>query len=207
MKAALLTKQTNETTQKQLQQQQKEKRSMVLFTSGDWQQTIKMLSQNLTNNCSRDQYAVENWILFIAAGWTLNTNRPAYPKYFCQCQYSKQPVSIFSYFWPDFLCFAFDDAPPVNQNKTEVSKDNFSIIHLVRTVYKLTFSIIQMPLFCLHLLNTFWIKDRRTLSPKAMNGCSLVRACFLAFFLLFVSFMWPFVTDTFQFKPAVSEDG
>ena len=54
------------------------------------------------------------------------------PKYFCQ--YFGQPMSIFS----DF----FVDAPPISQNKT-VSKVNFSIIYLVRTVCELTSLIIQ----------------------------------------------------------------
>ena len=59
------------------------------------------------------------------------------------------------------------------------------------------------------------------LSPKAMHmcaaftdasayfliGCCLVGACFLAFFLLFVYFMQLLVTESFEFKPAISEAG
>ena len=42
-----------------------------------------------------------------------------------------------------FFCFFFADAPLINQDK-KVSKDNFSIIYLLRTVCELTFSIKQM---------------------------------------------------------------
>ena len=51
------------------------------------------------------------------------------------------------------------------------TKVTFSIIHFVRTVCELIFSILQthytqMTLFCLHLQKLFSIEDRRTLSPK-----------------------------------------
>ena len=106
-------------------------------------------------------------------------------------------MSVFSDFLPDF----FADAPPISQNKT-VSKVNFSIIHLVRTVCELTSSIIQThytrtTLFCLHLRKLFSIEDRRTntfsysnvpcvllsLMPmrRFLNSCCLVRVCFLGF--------------------------
>ena len=146
------------------------------------------------------------------------------PKYIYQ--YSKQPMSVISDFWPDF----FVDAPQINQNKT-VSKDNFSTIHLVRTVCEFKCSIIQthyrtgtlwhsdaFTLF-VHLLN-FLIEDRRTLSPKALHRvcCShwylewllsgrRLFPWFRAFFLLFISFMQLLVTNSFDFKPKISEDG
>ena len=52
-------------------------------------------------------------------------------------------IGLFSFFF--LFCFAsfFSDAPPFNQDK-KVSKDNFSIIYLLRTVCELTFSIKQM---------------------------------------------------------------
>ena len=67
-----------------------------------------------------------------------------------------------------FFFFFFADPPPINQNKKE-SKD-ISIIHLVKTEQEFTFSIIQTHcttstlwhsdiLFCLHLPQSFWIKD------------------------------------------------
>ena len=78
-------------------------------------------------------------------------------------------MSVFSVFLSDF----FADAPLISQNKT-VSKANFSIIHLVRTVCQLASSIIQthytqMTLFCLHLPKSFSVEDRRTFSPKVMH--------------------------------------
>ena len=160
-------------------------------------------------------------------------------KYFCQ--YSNPSVFIFSYFWPIFFSA---DAPPINQ---KCKRTFFSIIHLVRTVYELTFSnytphykttmlyktgsLWHLDTFIsLYLLKSFWIEDRRTLSPKAMHtmwagfadadasflkpflsGQSLF-PWFLAFLLLFVGFVHPFITDSFVFKPTVfkptiSEDG
>ena len=96
-------------------------------------------------------------------------------------QYYEQPISILSDFWPYF----FADAP-VNQNKT-VSKVNFSIIHLVRTVCELTSSIIQThytrtTLFSLHLRKSFSIEDRKTLSPKAMHPVCCCRWCWRVLF-------------------------
>ena len=89
-------------------------------------------------------------------------------KYFCQ--YSEQPLSVFSDFLPDFLQMHHQST------KAKVSNDNFSIIHLVRTVCELTslINIIQMHytrmiLFCLHLRKSFSIENRRSLSPKAMH--------------------------------------
>ena len=97
------------------------------------------------------------------------------PQYFCL--YSEQPMSIFSDFWPDF----FADATPISQNEA-VSKVNFSIIHLVRTVCQLTFSIIQThytrtTLFCLHLRKSFSTEDRRTLSQKTMHSVCCFHWC------------------------------
>ena len=68
------------------------------------------------------------------------------PKYFCP--YAEQPMSVFS----DFLLDFFADAPPISQNEA-VPKVNYSIIHLVRTVCELTFSIIQM----YYTLTTFFV--------------------------------------------------
>ena len=135
------------------------------------------------------------------------------PKYFCLC--SQQPMSIFSDFLPDF----FSEAPPISQNEA-MSKVNFSIIHLVRTVCELTFTIIQThytqtTLICLRLRKSFLIEDHRTLSPKTMHRVCCFRGCLLSgrslfpwfrgFFLLFVGFVQPLITDSF--KPAISEDG
>ena len=61
-------------------------------------------------------------------------------------------IGLFSWFCFLFLfvclvCFVFcffADAPPFYQDKKKVSKDNFSIIYLLRTVCELTFSIKQM---------------------------------------------------------------
>ena len=93
----------------------------------------------------------------------------------------------------------FADASPISQNEA-VSKVNFFIIHLVRTVCELTFSIIQTPytqttLFCLHRSAKF-VLDRRpqnTFSKNNapcvfislmqtrpfLNNCCLVGVCFL----------------------------
>ena len=75
-----------------------------------------------------------------------------------------------------------------------------------------------------HLLKSFWIKDRRKNSSKAMhsvccftdaNMSFLERLMFgrslfpwsLAFFLLFVGSMQSLAAGRFVFKPAISEDG
>ena len=46
-----------------------------------------------------------------------------------------------------------------------------------------------------------------TLAHPFLNGCCLVGVCFLgfdrAFFLLFVGFLQPLITDSFEFKPAI----
>ena len=69
----------------------------------------------------------------------MNTDLPT-PKYFCL--YSAQRMSVCSDFLLDFFFFFFfADTPPISRNEA-VSKVNFSIIHLVRTVCELTFSII-----------------------------------------------------------------
>ena len=84
-----------------------------------------------------------------------------------------------------FLCFQifdqlFVDAPPSTNHKKKVSKANFSGIHLVRRVCKLTFSIIQthyktgaLRHFSAFILFTsaqvVLVKDCRTLSPTAMH--------------------------------------
>ena len=95
-------------------------------------------------------------------------SRPAYPKVF---------LSVLHRFFTRF----FADAPPISQNKT-VSKVNFSINHLVRTVCELTSSIIQThytqtTLFYLHVRKLFSIEDRRTLSPKTMHHVCCFRWC------------------------------
>ena len=87
------------------------------------------------------------------------------------CQHSKLSVSVFSDLWSDYLvcfvlsCFAlgfFADAPPINQDK-KVSKENFSIIYLLRTVCELTFSIKQMH----YKTGTLWHSDASILFPSA----------------------------------------
>ena len=88
------------------------------------------------------------------------------------------------------LHLAYDD-----EEEEAVSKVNFSIIHLVRTVSELTFSIIQThytrtTLFCLHLQksqNTFSKNNAPcvllSLMPTRpfLNGCCLVGVCFFGF--------------------------
>ena len=116
------------------------------------------------------------------------------------------------------------DAPPISQNEA-VSNVNFSSTHLA--VCELTVSITQThytrtTLFCLHLRKLFSIEDHRTLSPKTMHCVCCFRWCrhvlswtfvlrsglfrsFQGFFLLFLCFVQPPITDSF--KPAISEDG
>ena len=69
------------------------------------------------------------------------TGTPAYPKTLLSVLQTAC-VIIFIFLARFFLFVFFADAL-IDQNK-KVSKDNFSIIHLVRTVRKHTFSIIQM---------------------------------------------------------------
>ena len=88
------------------------------------------------------------------------------PKYFCQ--YSELPVSVFSDIWLDYLVCLFclvsflADAPPINQNK-KMSKDNFSVIYLLRRVSELTFSIIQKH----YKSDTLWHLDASILFTSA----------------------------------------
>ena len=63
-----------------------------------------------------------------------------------------------------------------------MSNVNFSIVHLVRTVYELTSSIIQThytrtTLVCLQLRKSFSIEDRSTLSPRTMHSVCCFRWC------------------------------
>ena len=100
--------------------------------------------------------------------WHPEIYRPAYPKILLSVLRTAY-VRIFrfltrSFFF--FFFFFFADAPPISQNEA-VSKVNFSITHLVRTVCELKFSNIQMhytrtTLFCLHLRKSFSIEDSRT---------------------------------------------
>ena len=97
------------------------------------------------------------------------------------CQYSRLPVSTFFDLWPDCLvcfvlfCFgAFFAMHHQSIKAKKVSKDNFAIIYLLRTVCELTFSVRQMhyktgtqrhsdaSVLFLRLLKSFWIKDTRT---------------------------------------------
>ena len=80
----------------------------------------------------------------------------------------------FLIFYQIFLCMHHQSI------KTKMSTVNCSIIHLVRTVCEHTFSIIQThynrtTLFCLHLQKSFFIEERRTLSPKAMHAVCCFR--------------------------------
>ena len=59
------------------------------------------------------------------------------------------------------FCFFFVDAPPFNQDK-KMSKDNFSIIYLLRTVCELTFSK-QMH----YKTGTLWHSDTSILFTSA----------------------------------------
>ena len=76
---------------------------------------------------------------------------------------------VISDLWSDYLvcfvlffCFFFADAPPINQDK-KVSKDNFSIMYLLRTVCELTFSIKQMH----YKTGTLWHSDASILLTSA----------------------------------------
>ena len=113
-------------------------------------------------------------------------------------------------------------------HQSVMKKVTFSIIHFVRTVCELIFSILQthytqMTLFCLHLRKLFSIEDRRTLSPQRkciecaafadpntsflehlLSGQRLL-PWFREFFLLFIGFVQPLITDSF--KPTILEDG
>ena len=166
-------------------------------------------------------------------------SRPAYPEILLSVLRTAH-VRIFT-----FLTGFFVDAPPISQNEAvskvnfpiihlvrtvcelTVSKVNFSIIHLVKTVCEPTFSIIQTyytrtTLFGLHLRKSFSIEDHKTLSQKQCTVCAAFADAdtsfleqllsglslfpwFRAFFLLFVGYMQPLITDSF--KPAISEDG
>ena len=100
-----------------------------------------------------------------------DNNRPAYPHSLCP---------YFQIFDRTFFFF-LADAPPISQNKA-VSKANVSIIHLVRTVCELTFSIVQthytrMTLFCLCMPKSSSIKDRKTFFPKTMHHMCCFRWC------------------------------
>ena len=161
--------------------------------------------------------------------------RPAYTKILVSTQNSLCPY--FKIFLPDFFFFFFFvDAPPIKQNN-KVSKDTFSVIHLVRRVRELTFSIILMHaklahyeydtwmpfFFCLHLLKLFWSKTAKHFLQKQCTVCAAFADAdtsflewllsdqnlfpwFLVFFLFF-GFVQPLVTDSFELKPAISEDG
>ena len=88
------------------------------------------------------------------------------------------PICLCPYFQFDrnfvVVCVA-TDASPINQNNKSV-KGHFTIIHLARTK-KLAHYDTWMPLFCLHLLKSFWIKDCRTPSPKSMHPVCCFRWC------------------------------
>ena len=74
--------------------------------------------------------------------------RPAYPKILpsilqMACVHTFRFMGVFGGFFALFFCFLWmHHVPSINQNK-KVSKDNFSIVHLVKTAYELAFSMIQ----------------------------------------------------------------
>ena len=131
-------------------------------------------------------------------------------------------MSVFS----EFLTRFCTDAPQISHNKI-VSKVSFSIIHLVRTIYELTSSIIQTyytrtTLFCLICESCSRSKTGEFFLQKQCPVCAAfadAHASFLewlltgrslfswfcAFFLLFVTFVQPLITDSFKFKPAIQE--
>ena len=100
---------------------------------------------------------------------TVSFSRPAYPQIHLSVL---QTVCVFSDLWSDYLvCFVllfvclfvfFCGWPPINHDK-KVSKDNFSIIYLSRTVCELTFSIKQM--HC--KTGTLWHSDASILFTSA----------------------------------------
>ena len=125
-------------------------------------------------SCKKD-YLVIMWYVSCYGPLLLLWCRPVHSKVLLSILQTAK-VHIFR-----FLTRFFADAPPISQNEA-VSKVNFSIIHLVRTVCELTFSIIQThntrtTLFCLHLRKSFSIEDRRTLSPKTMHRVCCFRWC------------------------------
>ena len=103
----------------------------------------------------------------------------------CLCPYFQvwlydRIVSLFCLVPFCFLfCFVvgfFADAPPINQDK-KVSKDNFSIIYLLRTVCKLTFSIKQMHYKTVTYLCAHVSLCPRLYMPKKVVFCAHVSLC------------------------------
>ena len=123
-----------------------------------------------------------------------------------------------------FLTGFFADAPPISQDKT-VSKVNFSIIQLVRTVWTHIFNYTD----ALHSDDYFvYIYESCSQSKTAehflQKQCTVCAAFadasflkrllsgwslfpwFPAFFLLFVGFVQPLITDSFEFKPTMYKE-
>ena len=143
--------------------------------------------------------------------------RPAYPKILLSILWTAY-VRIFT-----FLTGFLRMHP---QSVKTLSKVNFSITHLVRTVCELTSSIIQTQYtrmtFCLHLQKSFSIRTAEHFLQKQCTMCAAFADAdvsflewllsgrslfpwFCAFFLLFVSIMQPYITDSysFKFKPSI----
>ena len=96
-------------------------------------------------------------------------------------------MSLFPDFWHNFFFFFLADAPPINQNKKSVKGHFFYHSSCKNSVWTHIFNYtdalplhtmtLGRPLFWLHLLKPFWIKDCRTLSPKAMHRVCYFRWC------------------------------
>ena len=124
---------------------------------------------------------------------TVSFPRPVYPKIHLSVLQTvcvrifRFMIGLFRFF---FFFFFFADVPPISQDK-KVSKGNFSIIHLSRTVCELTFSIkqthyktgilwhsyafISVTLRLLKsrlLVQKFWIKDRTKFFQKQCTVCA-----------------------------------
>ena len=130
--------------------------------------------------------------------------------------------------------FFYPDTPPINQKKK--CQRNIFFYHssykqcvnlhfqLYGCTTKLAHYEIWTPLFCLHLLKPFWTKDAEHFIQKQCTMCATFADAnayflewllfgrslfpqFLAFFLLFITFVQSLVTDSFEFKPAKLEYG
>ena len=155
--------------------------------------------------------------------------RPAYPKILvstpnCLCPYFQIFDQLF-----------FVDAPPINQNKKKCQRTIFLSFILKeecvnshcqyyrRAVKLVLYDKIWTPLFCLHLLKSFWSKTAEHFLQKQCTISAAFADADTSFlewllsdqslfpwfltFLLFFDFVQPLVTDSFEFKPAIFENG
>ena len=139
-------------------------------------------------------------------------------------------VRIFS-FLTGFFCCCCSDAPPIKENKS-VKEQYFSysswknsiwthIFNYTDLLQTGTFRRLHFVYICQSRFGSktaeHFLQKQSTVSAaftdanaslfeRLLSGRSLF-PWFLAFFLLFATFVQPLVTDRFEFKPAISEDG